>query len=108
VVAAGGGDTAVQESLFLTKFARKVYLVHRRNQLRATKILQERAFINDKLEIIWDSALTEIRGTSSVEQYIESGKAQSVKNIDLSDTNKKASVAAGANKQTMAAANDWF
>jgi len=108
VVAAGGGDTAVQESLFLTKFARKVYLVHRRNQLRATKILQERAFINDKLEIIWDSALTEIRGTSSVEQYIESGKAQSVKNIGLSDTNKKASVAAGANKQTMAAANDWF
>ena len=191
VVAAGGGDTAVQESLFLTKFARKVYLVHRRDQLRATKILQERAFNNDKLEIIWNSVLTEIKGTSSVEQvvlkdvrtgkeesmpadgcfiwigiipntalldnsvkldangfiltdfnmqtsvpgvfaagdvratplrqvstavgdaaiaataaeqYIESGKAQSVKDSDLPDTNQNTSVAAGAHKQNMAAA----
>jgi thioredoxin reductase (NADPH) len=70
VVAAGGGDTAVQESLFLTKFARKVYLVHRRDQLRATKILQERALNNDRLEIIWNSVLTEIRGMSSVENVI--------------------------------------
>jgi len=191
VVAAGGGDTAVQESLFLTKFARKVYLVHRRDQLRATKILQERAFNNDKLEIIWNSVLTEIKGTSSVEQvilkdvrtgkeesmpadgcfiwigiipnialldnglkldangfiltdfnmqtsvpgvfaagdvratplrqvstavgdaaiaataaeqYIESGKAQSVKDSDLPDTNQNTSVAAGAHKQNMAEA----
>lgn len=70
VVAAGGGDTAVQESLFLTKFARKLFLVHRRDQLRATKILQERAFNNDRLEIIWNSVLTEIRGTSSVENVV--------------------------------------
>jgi thioredoxin reductase (NADPH) len=70
VVAVVGGDTAVQESLFLTKFARKVYLVHRRDQLRAAKILQERAFANDRLEIIWNSVLTEIRGTSSVEQVV--------------------------------------
>jgi len=191
VVAAGGGDTAVQESLFLTKFARKVYLVHRRDQLRATKILQERAFNNDKLEIVWNSVLTEIKGTSNVEQvvlkdvrtgkeesmpadgcfiwigiipntalldnsvkldangfiltdfnmqtsvpgvfaagdvratplrqvstavgdaaiaataaeqYIESGKAQSVKDSDLPDTNQNTSVAAGAHKQNMAAA----
>lgn len=58
VVAVGGGDTAVQESVFLTKFAKKVYLVHRRDELRATKILQERAFASDKIEILWDSAVT--------------------------------------------------
>ena len=67
VVAVGGGDTAVQESLFLTKFAKKVYLVHRRDALRAAKILQERAFANEKLEIVWDSVVTGIQGSGSVE-----------------------------------------
>lgn len=62
VAAVGGGDTAVKESLFLTKFTKKVYLIHRRNQLRATKILQERALGNDKIEIIWDSIVTSING----------------------------------------------
>lgn len=62
VAAIGGGDTAVKESLFLTKFAKKVYLIHRRDQLRATKILQERAFENDKIELIWDSIITSING----------------------------------------------
>jgi len=68
VVAAGGGDTAVQESIFLTKFAKKVYLIHRRDQLRATKILQERAFANDKIEFVWDSAVTGISGSDGVEK----------------------------------------
>jgi thioredoxin reductase (NADPH) len=67
VVAVGGGDTAVQESIFLTKFARKVYLVHRRDQLRATKILQERALANDKIEFVWDSAVTGLDGLFGVE-----------------------------------------
>ncbi|MBI9083405.1 MAG: thioredoxin-disulfide reductase [Desulfobacterales bacterium] len=67
VVAVGGGDTAVQESLYLTKFAKKVYLVHRRDQLRATKILQERILENDRVEILWDSALTEINGFNTIE-----------------------------------------
>ncbi len=67
VVAVGGGDTAVQESLFLTKFAKKVYLVHRRDELRATKILQERAFANDKIEFIWDSVVTGLDGFFGVE-----------------------------------------
>ena len=62
VAAVGGGDTAVKESLFLTKFVKKVYLIHRRDELRATKILQERAFENDKIEIIWDSVITQING----------------------------------------------
>ena len=62
VAAVGGGDTAVQESIFLTKFAKKVYLIHRRDELRATKILQERAIANDKIEFIWDSVVTGIGG----------------------------------------------
>ncbi len=62
VAAVGGGDTAVQDSIYLTKFAKKVYLIHRRDELRATKILQERAMANDKIEIVWDSVLTGIGG----------------------------------------------
>ncbi len=65
VAAVGGGDTAVQESIFLTKFASKVYLIHRRNALRATKILQERAMANEKIEILWDSVVSEIKGTDA-------------------------------------------
>ncbi|MFP4446239.1 MAG: thioredoxin-disulfide reductase [Desulfosudaceae bacterium] len=62
VAAVGGGNTAVQESLYLTRFASKVYLIHRRDELRATKILQERALANDKIEILWDTVVTEIGG----------------------------------------------
>lgn len=67
VVAVGGGDTAVQEAIFLTKFARKVYLVHRRNALRAAKILQERALKNDKIEMVWDTIATGLEGFFGVE-----------------------------------------
>ena len=67
IVVVGGGDTAVEEALFLTKFGKKVYLVHRRDRLRATKILQERAFANPRIEVIWDSVLTEIVGKATVE-----------------------------------------
>ena len=58
----GGGNTAVEEALFLTKFASKVTLVHRRDELRAEKILQERLFSNEKIEVVWDSILDEVIG----------------------------------------------
>ena len=58
----GGGNTAVEEALFLTKFASKVTLVHRRDELRAEKILQERLFSNEKIEVVWDSVLDEVIG----------------------------------------------
>ncbi|MGA1341579.1 MAG: thioredoxin-disulfide reductase [Hyphomonas sp.] len=62
VMVIGGGNTAVEEALFLTNFASKVTLVHRRDHLRAEKILQERLFRNPKVEVIWDSALEEVLG----------------------------------------------
>ncbi len=62
VMVVGGGNTAVEEALFLTNFASKVILVHRRDELRAEKILQKRAFANDKIEIRWDSVLEEVLG----------------------------------------------
>ncbi|MDP3299687.1 MAG: FAD-dependent oxidoreductase, partial [Phenylobacterium sp.] len=58
----GGGNTAVEEALFLTNFASKVTLVHRRGELRAEKILQERLFAHPKVEVIWDSAVDEVLG----------------------------------------------
>jgi len=67
IVVVGGGDTAVEEGLFLTKFGSKVTLVHRRDRLRATKVLQERALANPKLDFAWGSVVTEIVGENSVE-----------------------------------------
>lgn len=58
----GGGDSAVEEGLFLTRFANSVTIVHRRDELRAQKILQDRAFANDKISFIWDSVVKEIKG----------------------------------------------
>jgi thioredoxin reductase (NADPH) len=63
VAAVGGGDTAVQEAIFLTRFAQKVYLIHRRDALRAARLLQERVFANEKIEMVWDSVVTAINGS---------------------------------------------
>ena len=65
VIVVGGGNTAVEEALFLTNFASKVTLVHRRNELRCEKILEERLIKNPKIEIIWDSVIDEITGTDN-------------------------------------------
>ncbi|MAY68702.1 MAG: thioredoxin-disulfide reductase [Rhodospirillaceae bacterium] len=65
VAVIGGGNTAVEEALFLTNFASRVTLIHRRDELRAEKIMQDRLFKNDKIEVIWDTVLDEVLGGSN-------------------------------------------
>ncbi|MDT3699736.1 MAG: thioredoxin-disulfide reductase [Thermincola sp.] len=67
VAVVGGGDSALQESIFLTKFVQKVYVIHRRGELRATKVLQDKAFANPQIEFILDSVITNILGNDQVE-----------------------------------------
>ena len=83
----GGGDTAMEEALFLTKFASKVYIVDRRNELRASKIMQKRAVDNEKIEFIWNSVVDDLAGTQNSKlqsvtlRNVETGE-QTEKNID--------------------------
>ena len=67
IAVVGGGDSAVEEATFLTKFASKVVLIHRRDSLRASKIMQDRAFNNPKLEIMWDTEVIDVLGENKVE-----------------------------------------
>ena len=80
VAVVGGGNAAVEEAMYLTKFASKVYLIHRRNELRADKIVQERAFKNDKIEFVWDTVVEEIKGDDLVNTVV----VKNVKNNKLS------------------------
>lgn len=66
----GGGDTAVEEAMYLAKFARKVTVIHRRDELRAAKSIQEKAFKNEKMNFIWDSVITEIKGDGILESMV--------------------------------------
>jgi thioredoxin reductase (NADPH) len=68
VAVVGGGDAAMDEGLFVTRYASKVYVIHRRDELRAGKILQERAFANPKMEFVWNTIVTEVEGTDAVQR----------------------------------------
>lgn len=70
VAVVGGGNAAVEEGAYLTKFANKVYIIHRRDSLRADKIVQQRAFNNDKVEFVFDTIPVEIKGSNNVEELV--------------------------------------
>ena len=82
VIIIGGGDSAMEESLFLTKFASKVTIVHRRDELRASKIMQEKVKANSKIEIIWDSVIEEVIGNDKV---VTGVKLKNVKTNEITD-----------------------
>lgn len=81
VAVVGGGNAAVEEACYLTKFASKVYLIHRRDELRADKIVQERAFKNEKLEFIYDTIVNKING----ENLVKSATIENVKTHEIKD-----------------------
>ncbi len=83
VVVIGGGDSAITEAIYLTKMAKKVIIVHRRDKLRAEKINQEHAFSNPKISFVWDSVLEEIAGKNTVEKV----KIKNVKTEAISEIN---------------------
>jgi thioredoxin reductase (NADPH) len=75
----GGGDTAMEEALFLTRFASKVWLIHRRNEFRASKIMQQRVLAHEKIEVIWNTAIEDVLGEKEVE-------ALALKNVETGET----------------------
>lgn len=81
VFVVGGGDSAVEEALYLTKFARKVTIIHRRNELRAAKSIQEKAFANPKIAFMWDSVVKELKGDGLLESMV----VENVKTKELTE-----------------------
>jgi thioredoxin reductase (NADPH) len=84
VAVVGGGNAAVEEAIFLTKFASKVHLIHRRNELRAEKMLQEKLKANKKIEIIWNSAIDEVVGTAEP-KAVNALKIKNLKTNNITD-----------------------
>ena len=78
----GGGDSAVEEAIFLTQFAKSVTIVHRRDELRAQKIIQDRAFANEKIQFLWDSVVAEIKGD---ERKVQSVDIRNVKTGEMTE-----------------------
>lgn len=84
VAVVGGGNSAVEEAMYLTKFAAKVYLIHRRDELRADRIVQERAMKNEKLQFVWNSVVREIKGADLVETLVlEDVKSGEISNLPV-------------------------
>lgn len=84
IAVVGGGDAAVEEGMFLTKYGSKVYIIHRRDQLRAQKIIQKRAFANSKVEFIWDSVVTQVNGQDKIQSIdIKNLKTKQVQNLKV-------------------------
>ena len=87
IVVVGGGDSAIEEATFLTKFASSVTIIHRRDELRASKIMQDRAFANEKIKFLWNSEVVEILGTDKVEGVVvnnrETGEPVSYTHLTL-------------------------
>ena len=84
VIVVGGGNTAVEEALFLTNFASRVTVVHRRDEFRSEKILQERLFKNPKIEVLWDTTLEEVLGTSDPKS-VNAARLKNVKTGEVTD-----------------------
>jgi thioredoxin reductase (NADPH) len=82
IAVVGGGDSSVEEATFLTKFATKVVLIHRRGELRASKIMQDRAFSNPKIEMLWDTEVTDVLGADKVE-------ALELRNVKTGEVSKR-------------------
>src|SRR5262249_6769174 len=85
IAVVGGGDTAVEEATFLTKSANKVTLIHRRDQLRASKIMQDRIFKNPKIDYAWNSAVAEVYGELEPHKVVKGVKLRSTKDGSIRD-----------------------
>lgn len=87
VAVVGGGNTAVEEAIFLTRFAKKVILIHRRNTLRAEKIMQDRLFQNNKIEVLWNHTIQEILGETTEKKVtsimVRSTQTNNIKKIEI-------------------------
>ena len=83
ILIVGGGDTAMEEAIFLTRFASKVTVIHRRNALRASKVMQEKAHANEKIEFIWDTVISEIHGAD--ENRVTGAQLKNVKSGEVTD-----------------------
>ena len=84
IAVVGGGDSAMEEANFLTRFASKVYLIHRRDTFKASKIMQERAMANPKIEVIWNTEITELKGATNLEAVtLRNTVDGSTKDMDL-------------------------
>ncbi len=85
VIVVGGGNTAVEEALYLSNLAAKVYVVHRRDEFRSERILQKRLFAKDNVEVLWDSELAEVVGTEGLVKSVNGAKIRNVKSGDITE-----------------------